>query len=634
MTHDYIVVGSGAGGGPLAANLAEAGYSVLLLEAGGDWTSVNYEVPAFHPNASEEEGMSWRFFVRHYADRERSRRDCKFDPEHDGVFYPRAGTLGGCTAHNAMILVYPANSDWERIADLTGDDSWKPRRMRAYYRRIENCRYRPIWRFLYNVARFDVTRHGFRGWLPTEKASVSLLLDDFWLRRMVEWSALRNLFGSGGIFRGISRVLSFIFTGGDPNTWWTVKKRTEGLRVMPLTTYQGRRRGSRERLLAVADEPGSKLEIRTDALATRVLFAEEDPTRAIGVEYLPGKQLYRADPAADGGDAPPPERAYAGREVILAGGAFNTPQLLQLSGIGPPDLLAEHGIEVRVPLPGVGENLQDRYELGLVLEMKAPFAMLEHATLRPPEPGEEPDQAFRDWERGKGIYTTNGAVMTIVKRSHPELENPDLYLFGLVTDFCGYYCGYSERIQAAKNCFTWAILKAHTKNTAGRVAIRSTDPRDVPAIDFNYFDTGNDSSGEDLEAVVDAVVFLRELVKGYHHRVKKELVPGPEIETRDQIGQFVKDNSWGHHASCTAKIGADDDPMAVLDSGFRVRGTHGLRVVDASVFPRIPGLFIVSAVYMIAEKASDVILADAEKGAEPVLAPLPPRPLKEASVHD
>jgi choline dehydrogenase len=104
---------------------------------------------------------------------------------------------------------------------------------------------------------------------------------------------------------------------------------------------------------------------------------------------------------------------------------------------------------------------------------------------------------------------------------------------------------------------------------------------------------------------------VQSIIKSHGRKVKEVIHPRGKLETREEIEDFVRDQSWGHHASCTCKIGTEDDPMAVLDSRFRVRGVEGLRVVDASVFPHIPGLFIVSAVYMVAEKASDVILHDA-----------------------
>ena len=181
--YDYIVVGSGAGGGVVAARLAEAGHTVLLLEAGGDYKKLqgggpvspdrlpeDYEVPTFHPMSTENEALRWEFFVRHYKDQKQQERDPKFVKSENGIFYPRAGTLGGCTAHNAMIMVYPHNADWDHIKDITGDPSWDARNMRRYFQRLENCRHRWPYRLLYRLTGSNPTRHGFSGWLSVEKA--------------------------------------------------------------------------------------------------------------------------------------------------------------------------------------------------------------------------------------------------------------------------------------------------------------------------------------------------------------------------------------------------------------------------------------------------------------------------------
>ena len=130
----------------------------------------------------------------------------------------------------------------------------------------------------------------------------------------------------------------------------------------------------------------------------------------------------------------------------------------------------------------------------------------------------------------------------------------------------------------------------------------------MPEINFNYFSEGTE---EDLESVADGVEFVRRMMRHAARVTKKERLPGEEYSTREQIKEFIRNEAWGHHASSTCKMGREDDEWAVVDSNFRVYGTKNLRVVDASVFPHIPGLFILTAIYMISEKASDVILNDA-----------------------
>jgi choline dehydrogenase-like flavoprotein len=606
---EYIVVGSGAGGGTLAARLAESGHSVLLLEAGSDSLQSaverlpeDYQVPAFHAFASENPAMKWDFFVRHYDDEERQQKDTKYTTERRGVLYPRAGTLGGCTAHNAMILVYPHNADWDSIAKLTGDSSWRAKNMHRYFERLEDCRHRPVYRWLNKLLSVNPSGHGFGGWLPVERPRPPReALHD---REMIDVLE-RSAFGAiAELEHPLKRFFWFLRAKGDPNDWRIVRRNAFGIRYVPLTTSNHTRTGSRERLMDVARRYPDQLQIELNALASRVLFNEEN--RAIGVEYLKGNNLYRAAgrPASNQGER---REARASREVILCGGAFNTPQLLKLSGIGPRPELERHGVDVRVDLPGVGANLQDRYEVSVVYRMRDDWAFMKDTEFRKGDP------CFQEWENSRqGVYATNGGMFAVLKKSRREQTLPDLFCLSLLTRFEGYFPGYSKLISANRNYLSWIILKAHTENNAGAVTLQSADPRDPPRISFHYFDEGSDKSGGDLEAVVDGVKFVRrisaDLLQSGH--IAEEHLPGAHVQSEAQLRDFVRDNAWGHHASCTCAIG----PKArggVLSSDFRVHGTSGLRVVDASVFPRIPGYFIVSAVYMIGEKAADVILADA-----------------------
>jgi choline dehydrogenase len=596
---DYIVIGSGAGGGPLACNLAKAGFKVGVIEAGQAPATTSYPVPVFHSYASEDPDMSWSFFVDHYS--QNPGRDSKYRQDDGGIFYPRAGTLGGCTTHNAMITVYGHGSDWDHIAQLTGDPSWSADKMRSYFERLERCGYVPKP----GTGQPNPSRHGWDGWLTTTGPDLSLVFGDKALIQTILDAIL------GAWKAGVSGPLPQLLPQ-DPNNWQTPQ--FEGICFAPLATLSGRRMSTRELIDATRAALPQQLVIRMSNLATKILFDADK--RAIGVECWEGQHLYKADPQAvanpQAGEDYEVKRYYCSREVILAGGAFNSPQLLMLSGIGPKAHLDQFGIPCLLDRPGVGTNLQDRYEVGVVTEMQKDWSVLAGATFAPPLPNQAGDPCYVDWQNGTGVYTTNGAVLGIIKKSAPERSDPDLFIFALPGKFYGYFPGYSKEVERTKNFLTWAILKAHTNNTAGYVRLRSASPLDKPEINFKYFDEGNDTQGTDAESVAKGVEFVRQISK-HNTAIKQETVPGPAVATHDQILQFVKDNAWGHHASCTNPMGKASDPNAVVDSNFRVIGTQNLRIVDASVFPRIPGFFIVTPIYMIAEKASDVILADAGK---------------------
>lgn len=591
---EYIVVGSGAGGGPLAANLARQGHSVLLLEAGKETGGkIESQVPAFHPTSTETPDLAWWYFVDHYTDKNRQQQDTKITPE--GIQYPRGGTLGGSTAVNAMITVAPKNSDWDGIASLTGDSTWAASNMHQYYGRVNRWltieRPSPPADALFDGSIMAILTGTFKE-ASARGLGVPSLSDD----------PLGNIFPIFG------------FLKRDINTE-TMAGRAEGIFQFPLATKKGVRNGTREYLLATArDARRFPLRIKTQALVTKVILepGENGVPKATGVEFLDGESLYSADLTSGNGKADPRTvRARATREVILSAGAFNTPQLLMLSGIGDTADLAGHGIETRVHLPGVGKNLQDRYEVGVVTELSDDFSALRRCTYAL----DNSDPCFRDWTKGRGAYTSNGGAITILAKSSPSKTEADLHIFGIPGTFKGYKPGYSVEANATKNHFTWLILKGHTDNRGGTVKLRSSNPRERPQINFHYFDDGDVDAGQDvndLTAVVNGVEIVR-AIQGKADQLDlftshTEVWPGQKENDRTKVGEWVKREAWGHHASCSAPIGADGDGNAVLDSKFRVRGTEGLRVVDASVFPRIPGTFIALPIYMVSEKALDTIL--------------------------
>jgi len=784
---DYIIVGSGAGGGPLACRLAMAGRRVLVLEAGEDPMLAKstqfpkaapgelYQIPGFHGAATEDVQMSWQFSVRHFDDDATQKLDSKYnrlnavvndetnpatsyppDPRFldpgsrgglgkGGIFYPRSSNIGGCTAHHAMIVVVPNDSDWTRIAELTGDDSWRPANMRGYFARLEQCLYRDdydnflqkafgwvgglffrTWRWIVLQldprAMLDDGGHGHKGWQPTSFIDPSLVENiakkDKGFIEVLARSALSVIYQDRPLIGIIKKALLKlrVVQQLDPNDINTRRVSPEGVFLIPTGIQSPRpeksaelnyphaagcRVGVREFLLDTAQKHPEHLVIETGVHVTRVLFADDDTggPRAIGVEFARGHNLYEASPLQPKPNELPRDRnrifvRECTGEVILSGGAFNTPQLLMLSGIGDATVLSKvpagpqdqdsaaetaecvlrdrKGNPLRDPnnqmrrihLPGVGKNLQDRYEVSVVSEINRSFDTLKGVSF---VPGDRADPAREQWLKTKGgLYRTNGGTIAILKRSRlrePDEPEPDLFTFGVPAAFRGYYWGWSREFfrptigaaELQQNLWSWVILKAYTENHAGRVALRTTNPFHTPEICFDSFNEHAEkeksrliaaiaaveqqglptdaleqqlreveiraaNGARDLEALVDAIESIRAINARNHDQFVREIQPGAALPDKsDALKQWVRTQAWGHHCSCTCRIGSDawqddtsklKDKGAVLDSHFRVHGVKGLRVVDASVFPSIPGYFILAPLLMVSEKAADTLILE------------------------
>lgn len=255
-TREYLdsSILTSAGGGPLAARLALAGHKTLLIEAGDDQgANQNYTVPSFNAKVSEDPNLAWNFFVKHYADEERQARDFKTSyttPDggeytglsppagsvQKGTLYPRTGTLGGCTAHNALIAVYPHQSDFEHIADITGDASWAPDNMRKYFVKLEKNAYLTTGK-----------GHGYEGWLGTQYAPIDIVTSDLQLLSLVGGAA----FALGNKTNAVVNLATLL--AGDANADSIERDQNPGLFQIPLSTADGKRTGSREFVVAVRD---------------------------------------------------------------------------------------------------------------------------------------------------------------------------------------------------------------------------------------------------------------------------------------------------------------------------------------------------------------------------------------------
>lgn len=304
--------------------------------------------------------------------------------------------------------------------------------------------------------------------------------------------------------------------------------------------------------------------------------------------------------------------------MIISAGAFNTPQLLKLSGIGPSAELKSFNIPVVTDLSGVGTNLQDRYESGVTSKTDTDFAATSKCTFN--RPGTS-DPCLAQWQANpndRGVYGSDGFAAAIVKKSAVSIG--DILITSSSADQW-HVEATTQGIQTMQSQTPNTGPGPSSKHTPATVPEPSPSSRQIQVICQKSTSTTLTlelppmvANTRDLDAAVEGLQIARKFAADLPpvFSVNFTVFPGTAVATQDQMRDYVKDNVWGHHASCACPIGADNDPMAVLDRNFNVRGVDGLRVVDASVFPRIPGIFIAVPVYMISEKAADVILATAK----------------------
>ncbi|HEY0443945.1 MAG TPA: choline dehydrogenase, partial [Candidatus Limnocylindrales bacterium] len=465
------------------------------------------------------------------------------------VYHARGRILGGSSSINGMIFQRGNPLDYERWAADPGMATWDYAHCLPYFKRMENCL----------AAEADDPFRGHSGPLVLERGP-----------------ATNPLFGA--FFQAVQEAgLSLT---PDVNGY-----RQEGFAPFDRNVHRGRRlSASRAYLHPVMGRPN--LTVRTGAFVTRILF---EGTRAVGVEYSQGGRATRAE---------------AG-DVVLAGGAINSPQLLQLSGVGDPALLEPLGIAPVADLPGVGEHLQDHLEVYIQYGSKQPVSMQPSAVQKWRRPWIGFQWLF--FRRGPGA--TNHFEGGGFARSNEDVEYPNLMFH-----FLPLAIRYDGTAPAGGHGYQVHIGPMYS-DSRGSVRITSTDPAVHPALRFNYL-----STQQDRREWVEAIRLARRILNqpAFDAYNAGELSPGPSVDTDEEILDWVaRDGETALHPSCTARMGVDEE--SVVDPlTMRVHGLEGLRVVDASVMPYVTNGNIYAPVMMVAEKAADLILGDTPLAPEPV----------------
>ena len=453
------------------------------------------------------------------------------------VYHARGKVLGGSSSINGMIFQRGNPMDYERWAADPGMATWDYAHCLPYFKRMETT-----------LAGGDEFR-GDDGPLILERGDADNPLCQAFLEATAQ--------------------------AGYPRTSDVNGYQQEGFAEFDRNVYRGRRlSAARAYLHPVLDRPN--LTVLTRALSTSI---EWNGTRATGVSFIHGRRTHRAK----------------ANEVILCGGAFNSPQLLQLSGVGEADQLRSLGIDVVADVPGVGANLQDHLEVYIQHSSTQPVSMQPHlAKWRRPWIGLQ-------WLFRKGPATSNQFEAGGFVRSNDDVAYPNL-----MYHFLPLAVRYDGTTPTSGHGYQVHVGPMYS-DARGTVRITSTDPRKHPAIRFNYL-----STEQDQREWVEAIRVTRNILgqEAFAPFDGGELSPGPDVVTDEQILDWVaKDAETALHPSCTARKGTDD--MSVLDpETLRVRGTEGLRVVDASSMPYVTNGNIYAPVMMLAEKAADLILGN------------------------
>ena len=459
------------------------------------------------------------------------------------VYHARGKVLGGSSSINGMIFQRGNPMDYDKWAAEPGMEHWAYEHCLPYFKRMEN-----------RLVGGDDWR-GESGPLKLETGPATNPLFDAWLKA-----------GPEAGFHSTSDVNGF---------------QQEGFAVFDKNVLRGRRlSAARAYLHPVLDRPN--LTLLTMAQANKIVF---EGNRAVGVEYRRGRRTH----------------TVRGNEIVSCGGAFNSPQLLQLSGIGDAEHLKSLGIDVVSDLPGVGENLQDHLEVYIQYECKEPVSMQPYnATWRMPFIGLQ-------WLFRRGPAATNHFEAGAFLRSNDQVEYPNL-MFHFLPIAIRY-----DGSEATEGHGYQVHVGPMYSDVRGTVKINSTNPRKHPAVQFNYLSTGNDRK-EWIEAVRTARRVLNQ--PAFERYIGGEVSPGPSVETDEEILAWVASASeTALHPSCTARMGTDD--MAVVDpSTLRVHGVGGLRVCDASVMPNVTNGNIYAPVMMIAERCADMILGNEQLPAD------------------